>query len=91
MTIENWQTSEHGHPTFTHEGWVVEIWGPEWPHSRISVTSPIRGAEVEVNESGVWVKGESETSGWEGPSPEAFTIPWPVIAAISAAQAYILG
>jgi hypothetical protein len=84
-----WTSDEHGNKVFKHEGWEVEIWGPEWPHSRISVTSPIRGAEVEVNESGVWVKGESETRGWEGPSPEAFTIPWPVVKAIIEAQSVV--
>jgi len=89
MTIENWPTNEYGNPTFTHEGWTVEIWGPYRAWDRISVTSPTRGSEVEVNESGIWVKGEIETGGWEGPSPEAFTIPWPVVAAISAAAAYV--
>jgi hypothetical protein len=44
--------------------------------------------EVEVEEGGVWVRGESN-GGWEGPNPQAFTIPWPVIAAIIEARAIV--
>jgi hypothetical protein len=82
-----WTTDEHGNRTFTHAGWTVRIWSPEWT-SRISVESPHSGEEVEVHEEGVWVNGES-SGGWEGPGPKAFTIPWPVIAAIINARAIV--
>jgi hypothetical protein len=82
-----WTTDEHGNRTFTHGGWTVRIWSPEWT-SRISVESPHSGEEVEVHEEGIWVNGES-SGGWEGPGPQAFTIPWPVIAAIINARAIV--
>ena len=83
--MTNWITDERGNQTFTHEGWTVRIWspGPSW--NRISVESPERGEEVEVNEEGIWVNGQS-SGGWEGPGPNAFTIPWAVIAAIVEAR-----
>ena len=82
--MTNWITDEHGNPTFTHEGWTVRIWSPEhW--TRISVVSPHRGEEVEVNEEGIWVNGQS-SGGWEGLSPTDVTIPWAVIGAIIEAR-----
>ena len=83
--MTNWITDEHGNQTFTHEGWTVRIWspGPSW--NRISVESPERGEEVEVNEEGIWVNGTS-SGGWEGPGPTDFTLPWAVIGAIIEAR-----
>jgi len=83
--MTNFITSEYGNRTFTHGEWTVRIWSPECKWNRIEVNSPHAGEEVEVTEEGIWVKGES-SGGWEGPSPSAFTIPWPVIAAIAAAR-----
>jgi hypothetical protein len=86
--MTNWTTNASGNQVFNHEGWEVQIWGPEWPNSRISVASPHGGEEVEVWSEGIWVYGESR-GGWEGPSPGAFIIPWPVITAIIEARAII--
>ena len=86
--MTNWTTNASGNQVFNHEGWEVQIWGPEWPNSRISVASPHGGEEVEVWPEGIWVYGESR-GGWEGPSPGAFIIPWPVIAAIIEARAIV--
>ena len=88
--MTNFTTDERGNQTFTHEGWTVRIWAPENPWSRIEVFTPNRGEEVEVNEEGIWVNGES-SGGWEGPGPNAFTIPWAVIAAIIEARAIVAG
>jgi hypothetical protein len=82
-----WTSDEHGNKFFKHEGWEVQIWSPPWT-SRVCVTSPERGVEVDVSEEGVWVHGES-TGGWEGPGPRAFTIPWPVVKAIIEAQSVV--
>jgi hypothetical protein len=84
--MTNWTVNASGNQVFTHEGWEVQIWGPEWPNSRITVESPHDGAEVDVGDEGIWVRGVSFGGGWEGPSPRAFTIPWPVIEAIIAAR-----
>jgi hypothetical protein len=81
-------TDEHGNRTFDHAGWRVRIWSPEWTSGRLSVDSPHSGQEVEVRREGIWVNGES-SGGWEGPGPQAFTIPWPVIAAIIEARAIV--
>jgi hypothetical protein len=86
--MTNWTTNASGNRVFTHEGWEVQIWGPEWPNSRISVASPRSGEEVDVSPEGLWVYGESG-GGWEGPSPRAFTIPWPVITALIEARAIV--
>ena len=86
--MTNWITDERGNRTFTHEGWTVRIWSPEWTSGRISVDAPHSGEEVEVHEEGIWVNGES-SGGWEGPGPNAFTIPWEVIAAIIEARAIV--
>jgi hypothetical protein len=86
--MTNWTTNASGNQVFNHEGWEVQIWGPEWPNSRISVASPHSGAEVEVHEWGIWVYGESG-GGWEGPCAESVTIPWPVITAIIEARAIV--
>ena len=88
--MTHFTTDEHGNQTFTHEGWTVRIWSPEWTSSRISIESPHSGEEVEVNEEGIWVNGES-SGGWEGPGPRAFTIPWAVIEAIIEARAIVAG
>lgn len=89
-TIQNWPINNGGRPLFTHEGWWVEIWGPEWPNSRITVSAPNPGEEVEVSQQGIWVYGSSP-GGREGPSPVSFTIPWPVIEAIIAARREVWG
>ncbi len=88
--MTHFSTDELGNQTFTHGGWTVRIWSPENPWSRIEVFTPHRGEEVEVTEAGIWVNGES-SGGWEGPGPNAFTIPWPVIAAIIEARAIVAG
>lgn len=84
-----WITDEFGNRTFTHGGWTVRIWSPEstW-RNRISIESPHRGEDVEVTEEGIWVNGVS-SGGWEGPGPNAFTIPWAVIGAIIEARAIV--
>jgi hypothetical protein len=84
--MTNWTTNASGNQVFTHEGWEVQIWGPEWPNSRITVASPHNGEDVEIYEEGLWVRGEIDSGGWEGPSPCAFKIPWPVIEAIIEAR-----
>jgi hypothetical protein len=86
--MTNFTVDEHGNQVFTHEGWEVQIWGPEWPAGRISVTSP-RGASgwVEVDPDGIWVNGIA--SGTWHDEPRAFTIPWPVIEAIVQARAIV--
>ena len=86
--MTNWITVEHGNRAFTHGGWTVRIWSPEWTSGRISVDAPHSGQEVEVHEEGIWVNGES-SGGWEGPGPNAFTIPWAVIGAIIEARAIV--
>jgi len=86
--MTNWTTNASGNQVFTHEGWEVQIWGPEWPNSRISVASPHSGEEVEVREWGIWVYGESG-GGWEGPGAHGVYIPWPVIEAIIQARAIV--
>jgi hypothetical protein len=48
--MTQWTTNAGGRAVFTHEGWEVQIWGPEWPNSRISVESPDRGEQVEVSD-----------------------------------------
>ena len=83
--MTNWITDEHGNRTFTHEGWTVRIWSPEHSWDRINVDAPHNGQEVEVHEKGIWVNGTS-SGGWEGPGPNAFTVPWPVITAIIEAR-----
>ena len=83
--MTNWITNERGNQTFTHEGWTVRIWSPEYAWNRINVESPHCGQEVEVTPEGIWVNGTS-TGGWEGPGPSAFTIPWAVIVAIIEAR-----
>ena len=86
--MTHFTTDEHGNHTFTHGGWTVRIWAPESAWSRIEVLTPNRGEEVEVVEEGIWVNGES-SGGWEGPGPNAFTIPWAVIGAIIEARAIV--
>jgi hypothetical protein len=86
--MTNWITDEHGSRIFSYAGWTVRIWAPENPWSRINVDAPHNGEEVEVHEEGIWVNGES-SGGWEGPGPNAFTIPWEVIAAIVEARAIV--
>lgn len=86
--MTHFTTDEHGNRTFTHAGWTVRISSPEWT-SRISVDSPHSGAEVEVGPEGIWVRGEDGGGGWEGPGPQAFTIPWPVIEAVIEARATV--
>lgn len=86
--MTHWTIDEHGNRTFTHEGWTVRIWSPVWTSGRISVESPHSGEEVEVHEEGIWVRGEYG-GGWEGPSPQSFTIPWEVISAIVEARAIV--
>ena len=88
--MTNFTTDERGNRTFTHGGWTVRIWSPEWTSGRVSVDAPHSGEEVEVHEEGIWVNGES-SGGWEGPGPNAFTIPWEVIAAIIEARAIVAG
>lgn len=88
--MTHFTTDERGNRTFTHGGWTVRIWSPEWTSGRISVDAPHAGQEVEVHEEGIWVNGES-SGGWEGPGPNAFTIPWEVIAAIIEARAIVAG
>jgi hypothetical protein len=83
-----WTTDERGNRTFDHAGWRVRIWSPEVSFNRIHVDSPHINEEVTVGIDGIWVNGES-TGGWEGPGPQAFTIPWPVIAAIVEARAIV--
>ena len=83
--MTNWITNERGNQTFTHEGWTVRIWSPEYAWERISVESPHCGQQVEVTPEGIWVNGTS-AGGWEGPGPSAFTIPWEVIGAIIEAR-----
>ena len=85
--MTNWTTNASGNQVFTHEGWEVQIWGPEWPNGRITVTAPEeRGCshEVDVTEEGIWVKGE-----YAGYDSDPFTIPWPVIEAIVEARAIV--
>lgn len=87
--MTNWITNEWGNRSFTHEGWTVRIWSPDWcSGNRVCVESPHSGEEVEVNEEGIWVNGQS-SGGWEGPGPAAFTIPWAVVAAIVEARAIV--
>jgi hypothetical protein len=86
--MTNWITDEHGNRTFTHGGWTVRIWSPEW-NSRISVDSPHAGEEVEVHDDGIWVRGEDGSGSLEGPSPQSFTIPWAVVGAIIQARAIV--
>jgi hypothetical protein len=86
--MTEWITNEWGNRTFTHEGWTVRIWSPEVSGNRVCVESSHSGEEVEVTEKGIWVNGQS-SGGWEGPGPNAFTIPWPVIAAIIEARAIV--
>jgi len=85
--MTHFTVDEHGNQIFTHEGWEVRIWSPEWTSGRISVESPHDGAEVEVNADGIWVNGVSSGTWQDG--PRAFTIPWPVIEAIFAARAIV--
>ncbi len=81
-----WITDEFGNRTFTHANWVVQIWASHYGWaSRISIDSPHRDNDVEINEEGIWVNGESP-GGWEGSGPNAFTIPWAVIEAIIEAR-----
>jgi hypothetical protein len=82
--MTNWITDERGNRTFTHEGWEVQIWGPESPNSRITVTSPCTEHEVTVDPDGLWVRGSAHAE-----LPEAFTIPWAVIEAIIEARAIV--
>ena len=86
--MTNWSVNASGNQVFTHEGWEVQIWGPEWRSSRISVASPHSGEELEVREWGIWVYGESG-GGWEGPGAHGVCIPWPVITAIIEARAIV--
>jgi hypothetical protein len=87
--MTNWTTNAIGNQVFNHEGWEVQIWGPEWPNSRITVSSPHSALKVgDICPEGIWVYGESG-GGWEGPSPRAFTIPWPVITAIIEARSIV--
>jgi hypothetical protein len=85
--MTNWITDEWGNRTFTFQGWVVRIWEKSYAY-RINVDAPHNGEEVEVNEEGIWVNGQS-SGGWEGPGPKAFTIPWVVVAAITEAWAIV--
>ena len=86
--MTNWNTDEHGNRTFTHNGWTVRIWEKSYTY-RINIDSPHRGEEVEVQEEGIWVNGESSGFGWEGPTPSPFTIPWAVITAIVEARGIV--
>lgn len=85
--MTSWITEEFGNRTFTHQGWTVRIWSPEyWRRwNPIEVESPRAGEEVEIHPEGIWVKGESP-GGWEGPSSAAFVIPWAVITAVTEAR-----
>ena len=91
----NWETNEHGHKIFTHEGWEVKIynWEGAKSHHEIKVNSPTETRfggrnsalhEVAVYPEGIWVNGSSGSS-WEE-SPSAFTIPWKVLEAIFEAK-----
>jgi len=87
--MTSWTTDVHGNRFFNHEGWTVRIWSPEWTSGRITVEAPHAGEEVEVTEDGIWVRGEDDRRGWEGPGPRAFTIPWGVMVAVIEARAIV--
>ncbi len=89
--MTTWITDEHGNRTFTHDNWSVKVWNKEFGAFRINIHAPSGWGdkhEVEAGPDGIWVNGESR-GGWEGPSPSSFTIPWPVIAAITEAWAIV--
>ena len=85
--MTHFTVNEHGNQVFNHGGWEVQIWGPEWPNSRITVTSPCTEHEVMVDPDGLWVRGSDTYAHAE--LPEAFTIPWAVIEAVVEARAII--
>lgn len=83
--MTNWTTDEFGTRTFTHEGWVVQI----WRHHGIEARRECRGetCEIEVDEHGIRVRGESRFAGEI--CPQTVEIPWPVIAAVVEARAIV--
>ncbi|NDF15501.1 hypothetical protein EB061_09295 [bacterium] len=84
--MTNWVEKGYGATVFEHEKWEVWIQSPQ-RNNRIEVFPPHNGEEVEVYPEGIWVRGASDGSWHE--QPEAFTIPWPVIAAIIEARAIV--
>ena len=82
----NWTERGYERMVFTHDGWEVWIQSPQWNH-RIEVFPPHKGEEVEVYPDGIWVRGASE-GGWHE-QPEAFIIPWEIIAAIIEARTIV--
>jgi len=82
--MENeWITSDNGTRTFRHEGWELTVFA-HCPH-QITVTAPNSEVDVEVTPDGIECFGES-SCGYSF-SGIRFTIPWRILAEISAFQA----
>jgi hypothetical protein len=82
--MENeWITSDTGTRTFHHTGWELAVFA-HCPH-QITVTAPNSEVDVEVTPDGIECFGES-SSGYSF-SGIRFTIPWRILAEISAFHA----
>jgi len=82
--MENeWITSDNGTRTFHHADWELTIFA-HCPH-QITVTAPNSEVDVEVTPDGIECFGES-SSGYSF-SGIRFTIPWRILAEISAFHA----
>ena len=84
--MSEFATDEFGNRTFTFNEWTVKVWSHV---DHICVETTRAGVQVEISNEGIWVLGES-SGFWEGPTPEAFTIPWEVINAILEAKKLLL-
>ena len=79
--MENeWITSDTGTRTFRHARWELTVFA-HCPH-QITVTAPNSDVDVEVTPDGIECFGES-SSGYSF-SGIRFTIPWRILAEISA-------
>jgi len=79
--MENeWITSDTGTRTFRHTDWELTVFA-HCPH-QITVTAPNSEVDVEVTPDGIECFGES-SSGYSF-SGIRFTIPWRILAEISA-------
>ena len=89
MTSINWQT-ESDSKAFSHEGWTVRVWGPDFKGHRVEVSAPYSrrdGIDVEVFDNEVDFSG---SSGGEG-GHWGVSLPWKIIEALVEARREILG
>lgn len=87
--MTDWNIDDNEIKSFEFKGWCVKV-HPGWGAPTFDVSPPKESSEynilheVNVENSGLWVRGSYYTGYSEGPS--SFTIPWEVLEAIMEAR-----